>query len=104
MAGWRGGRGCIALCLVGICVALALALSPASADRAVPCRVVACVGVLGDAPFEVHVPAEWDGTLVLWLHGHQPLRSGTGERAVAAPSAEAVAGVLGRGWALARTA
>jgi pimeloyl-ACP methyl ester carboxylesterase len=48
-----------------------LLLTAAPALAAPAGTVVTTTGVIDGAPFQIQVPAPWNGTLVLWSHGYQ---------------------------------
>jgi hypothetical protein len=63
---------------VVIVTAAALAV-PASPGQAEPTSAVDLVGELAGAPFEIRVPAGWNGTLVLHAHGYRDRADHPGE-------------------------
>ena len=114
MRALRRGAAVAVLAAVGIGVAIAAgsARSAASGDGreplAVTCRDVACSGTIDGAAYRIELPARWNGSLILWFHGYQPVVDlGTKRpvrRASAGPSAAAVERLLGQGYVLAGSA
>ena len=59
----------LAVCLVGACASR----PHASANHLVPAgSPVIDTGTLGNAPYRVDIPANWNGNLVMLLHGYEP--------------------------------
>ena len=58
--------------------------SSGSTGSSVPfagCDAVACVGVIDGAPYEIAMPANWNGTLLIYSHGYRPAFGGGAGRA-----------------------
>ncbi len=77
--------------------------SPPSVAPAAPAAPAAgagaTTGVLGGAPYLIAVPADWNGELVMYLHGYEP--GGTPREAPAVNDFDRW--LLGQGYALARS-
>lgn len=86
-------------------VAAALALAVPAATAALPVDVT---GDIDGAPYRIVVPANWNGTLVVYAHGYRDLADHTGEvddrSAEASPSPGLEPYLLGQGYALAGSA
>ncbi|MFI2435398.1 alpha/beta hydrolase [Streptomyces sp. NPDC018693] len=83
----------IALAALALTLSAALLASPARADTATPARLT---GTLADgATWIADVPADWNGTLVLFSHGFGPTVAGN------APSEAVRTELLDQGYALA---
>ncbi|HEX5503519.1 MAG TPA: DUF6351 family protein, partial [Thermomicrobiales bacterium] len=81
----------------------ALVLLPAAARPAVAAAgPLTLAGVLGEAPYRIAVPADWNGTLVLYSHGYIP--AGVPNQAQDAPDAATASWLLDHGYALAGSA
>ncbi|MDP9396627.1 MAG: lysophospholipase [Actinomycetota bacterium] len=89
-------------------LALAACTAPSghSSDAAgTGCRPASCFGELAGAPYEIAVPARWNGTLLLFSHGYRDPRPGEGSRKPQlAPSSEVRGRLLAEGYALAGSA
>lgn len=85
--------------------AVALSLGMAHARDAAPGRKAASVptvdtGVLEGAPYRVDIPANWNGELVLLLHGFEPIGS---KRATPKPLGDEAPVFLAAGYAVAQS-
>ena len=89
------------LCLAATAGGLTLTAGPSAAATA-----GTYTGVLGRAPYEIRVPADWNGTLLLWNHGIRttvdPNRAP--EVAPRATDGDTSAALLAQGYALAGSA
>lgn len=65
-------------------------------------------GEIQGAPYRIAVPAAWNGTLLIYLHGYRDKADHPGEvdnrNPDLAPNAALANALLGQGYALARTA
>lgn len=66
------------LCLLSITVVVLGLAAPAAADRPPP-GPIDLIGEINGAPFEIRVPAEWNGTLVVYAHGYRDKADHPGE-------------------------
>jgi hypothetical protein len=89
-------------------VALAVPAPEAAAHGRPPSLPIDVVGELRGAPFEIRVPANWNGTLVMFAHGYRDAADHPGEnddRSVSAFVNDAAEqAMLGAGFALAGSA
>src|SRR6266508_1271735 len=53
--------------------------APAAAGRPLPAAPIDLTGQLHGAPFEIRVPADWNGTLVVYAHGYRDKADHPGE-------------------------
>lgn len=66
--------------LVALMTAAVLAVPAPLAEATVPLAgPIDLVGELDGAPFEIRVPADWNGTLVMYAHGYRDLADHPGE-------------------------
>jgi hypothetical protein len=88
--------------------ALAVPAPAAGAAAPPPAEPIDLVGELGGAPFEIRVPAAWNGTLVMFAHGYRDLADHPGEfddRSVSAFANDAAEqAMLAAGYAIAGSA
>ncbi|HET8625775.1 MAG TPA: prolyl oligopeptidase family serine peptidase, partial [Thermomicrobiales bacterium] len=85
-----------------LCALVLLPLLPAASRPAAAAGPLTLAGVLGDAPYRIVVPANWNGTLVLYSHGYIP--AGVPNQAQDAPDAATASWLLEHGYALAGSA
>lgn len=106
--------------LAGSVLVLAACSGTAAEDSTEPaglpdCSTVGCVGILDGAAFEIVLPEEWNGTLLIYSHGYRPQEplppffDAVAEGAVPAPGWDAQDtgigdALLARGYALAGSA
>lgn len=81
----------------------AAASAPAVADAATApaAKIDSETGVLEKAPYRIDVPANWNGELVMYLHGYEPVGS---ERARETEQDDFDRGFLAKGYAVAKSA
>src|SRR5262249_21013493 len=74
------GRAAVKRLLIAILTGAALVAPGAPAQAGAPVTTSAdLVGEIGGAPFEIRVPANWNGTLVLHAHGYRDRADHPGE-------------------------
>jgi len=89
-----------ALVLVAATAATAAAISPAAPAAAAP-PVTSYTGSLPNGTtWKADVPANWNGTILLYSHGYLPTFAGAPNLPRNAPSPESAAALLGEGYAL----
>lgn len=93
----RTGALALAIALLGACAT--------SMQNAAPVATVSApvldTGTLGDAPYRIEIPANWNGDLVMLLHGYEPRGV---PRATPWPQNEATPVFLAQGYAVAESA
>lgn len=94
--------------LVGLVAALALVAPPPAIATPAADGPIDLTGELGGAAFEIRVPADWNGTLVMYAHGYRDAADHPGEAddrtAQAFTSAESEQALLDAGYAIAGSA
>lgn len=89
-------------------VGLFLLLFSVQFNAAPPIQAVDMSGEIDGAPYRIKVPANWNGTLMVYAHGYRDRADHPGEvdnrSADLAPSAALEAPLLGQGYALAASA
>jgi pimeloyl-ACP methyl ester carboxylesterase len=92
----RGAALAVAIALLAGCAGTSTQ-SPPTVTSAAP---VVDTGTLADAPYRVEIPADWNGELVVLLHGYEPRGV---PRAEPWPANEATPLFLARGYAVAES-
>ena len=103
--------------VVGLMTGALVTASCSTSDEAVAepfpvngCDTFACAGDLEGASYEIQIPDEWNGTLLLWSHGYRQARPAppgfepVSTEAESAPTDEVAEALLGNGYALAGSA
>jgi pimeloyl-ACP methyl ester carboxylesterase len=93
----RTGALAVAIALLGACATDRGGAAP----TATPSVPVLDTGTLGEAPYRIEIPADWNGDLVMLLHGYEP--QGV-PRATPWPQNEATPAFLAQGYAVAESA